>query len=119
MSHLVTIETEVRDKAAMEAACRRLGLESPLHGTYDLFEGKATGYAVKLPGWSYPVVCDIDAGKIKYDNFGGRWGEQKHLNAFLCNYAAEKVKAEARRKGHRVTETVKADGSIRLTLTTN
>ena len=33
MSHIVTIKTEVRDAAAVRAACRRLGLAEPTHGT--------------------------------------------------------------------------------------
>ena len=33
MSHIVTIRTEVRDPAAVAAACRRLGLPEPVHGT--------------------------------------------------------------------------------------
>ena len=56
MSHIVSIKTEVRDPAAVAAACRRLGLPEPVHGTARLFEGEATGLLVKLPGWLYPVV---------------------------------------------------------------
>jgi len=62
MSHIVSIQTEVRDPAAVAAACRRLGLPEPAHGTATLFEGKATGLLVKLPGWLYPLVVDVAAG---------------------------------------------------------
>ena len=58
MSHIVTIETEVRDPAAVAAACRRLGLPEPAHGTARLFAGEATGLLVRLPGWLYPAVVD-------------------------------------------------------------
>ncbi len=43
MSHIVTIKTEVRDPAAVAAACRRLGLPEPVHGTAKPFGGGATG----------------------------------------------------------------------------
>ena len=43
MSHIVTIKTEVRDPAAVAAACLRLGLPEPVHGTAKLFDGEATG----------------------------------------------------------------------------
>ena len=58
MSHLVQIQTEVRDPEAAAAACRRLGLPEPVLGTATLFEGEATGLIVKLRDWLYPVVVD-------------------------------------------------------------
>jgi hypothetical protein len=59
MSHIVEIQAEVRDPAAVAAACRRLALPEPAHGTARLFEGEAAGLLVKLPGWLYPLVCEI------------------------------------------------------------
>jgi hypothetical protein len=47
------------------------------------------------------------------------WGEQKHLDAFLQAYAVEKARAEARRRGHQVTEAKLSDGSIKLTIQVN
>lgn len=116
MSHVVTIKTEVRDAAAIRAACQRLKLEQPEEGTVKLFSGAATGLAVKLPDWQYPVVCDVSTGQLKYDNFNGRWGEQKELDRFLQRYAVEKAKLESRRRGHTVAEQPLADGSIKLTI---
>ncbi len=55
MSHLVTIKTEVRDAAAVRAACLRLSLPEPVQGTTKLFSGQVTGLAVQLPNWVYPV----------------------------------------------------------------
>jgi hypothetical protein len=37
MSHIVQIQTEVRDAAAIVAACRRIGLAEPTAGTARLF----------------------------------------------------------------------------------
>ncbi len=116
MSHIVQIRTEVRDAAALRAACQRLGLVEPVAGTTQLFSGEAKGLAVRLPDWMYPVVCDTASGQIRYDNFGGRWGEQKQLDRLLQAYACEKAKIEARRQGHSVTEQSLADGSIKLTI---
>ena len=69
-----------------------------------------------MPEWRYPVVCDVVTAKVAFDNFGGRWGEQKCLDAFLQGYAVEKARIEARLKGHTVTEQSLADGSIKLTI---
>ncbi len=116
MSHIVQIQTEVRDVVAIRQACGRLGLVEPVYGEVKLFSSSAEGWAVSLPGWRYPVVCDVVTAKVAYDNFEGRWGEQKQLDAFLQNYAVEKARIEARRAGHTVTEQLLSDGSIKLTI---
>ena len=116
MSHLVEIKTEVRDEAAVKAACVRLQIPTPESKTVRLFNATATGLCVQLPGWNYPVVCDLQSGAVQFDNFGGNWGEQARLNAFLQAYAVEKAKIEARKKGHSVSETRLQDGSIRVTV---
>ena len=116
MSHIVTIKTEVRDAAAVRDACRRLNLAEPTHGTVKLFSSEATGLAVQLPNWTYPVVCDTESGQIQFDNFNGRWGDQKELDRFMQAYAIERAKQEARRKGHSTTEQTLPDGSIKLTI---
>jgi hypothetical protein len=116
LSHIVTIKTEVRDAAAVRAACQRLGLPAPVQGATRLFSGEVTGLAVQFPDWEYAVVADLASGQLKYDNFSGRWGDQRHLDHFLQMYACEKAKIEARRRGHQVAEQQLADGSIKLTI---
>lgn len=116
MSHIVTIQTEVRDPAAIHSACDRLQLPLPVHGTARLFTTEATGLLVQLPRWRYPVVCQIETGTLAYDNYRGAWGEQSHLDRFLQGYAVEKTRLEARKAGHDVVEQALADGSIKLTL---
>jgi hypothetical protein len=66
--HIVTIEAEARDPAAVAAACRRVGLPEPEPGTVKLFEGEASGLLVRLPGWLYPAVVETATGKVRYDN---------------------------------------------------
>lgn len=116
MSHIVQIETQVRDPAGIAAACRRLALPEPVHGEVQLYSGVQTGWQVRLPNWRYPVVVDVGTGRLHYNNFGGRWGEPAQLDRFLQAYAVEKARLEARRQGHSVTEKPLADGSIRLTV---
>ncbi len=116
MSHIVQIQTQVRDPAAIQAACRRLGLAEPVERTVQLYSGQAIGLTVQLPGWKYPLVCHTASGQVQFDNFGGHWGEQARLDQFLQAYAAEKAKLEARKQGHSVTEQALADGSIKLTI---
>jgi len=116
VSHIVEIKTEIRDEQAVRAACTRLQLAAPETKTVKLFTATDTGLCVKLPGWNYPVVCNLETGALQYDNYNGHWGEQKELHRFLQAYAVEKAKIEARKKGHRVTETRLEDGSIKVTV---
>jgi len=112
----VTIATQVRDPAAVRAACQRLGLPQPVQGTHRLFTSSATGLGVQLPKWRYPLVIHTGTGHLEFDNFKGHWGDQRQLDAFLQAYAVERAKAEARRKGHQFTEAKLSDGSVKLTI---
>jgi hypothetical protein len=114
MSHIVAIQTRVHDPAAVQAACKRLGLPEAAEGTARLYSDEATGLIVRLSGWQYPVVINPLTGTLRYDNFEGRWGEQAQLDRFLQMYAVEKTKLEARKKGYQVSEQALQDGSVRL-----
>ncbi len=116
MSHTVTIKTEVRDATAVRAACQRLALPAPVQGKHKLFNGQVEGLSVKLPDWRFPAIADLATGQVQFDNYEGVWGDQKHLDRFLQAYAVEKVKIESRRKGHMVSESTLADGSVKLTV---
>ena len=116
MSHIVTIQTQVKDASAVRAACQRLGLPEPVRGKTKLFSGEVEGLAVQLPEWIYPSVCDTASGTLRYDNFNGRWGDSRQLDRFLQAYACERAKAEARKRGHQCTEAQLPDGSIKLTI---
>lgn len=112
MSHIVTVKTEVRDHAAVAAACRRLALSEPTVGTAQLYSGQVGGLLVRLPDWLYPIVIDTDSGTVRYDNYGGCWGDEQHLHRFLQAYAVERARSEARRKNYATSEQSLADGSI-------
>jgi len=114
MSHIVSIRTQVRDQAAVAAACQRLGLPSPIQGTAKLFSSEASGLLIELPNWRYPIVIDVIKGEIAFDNFNGHWGEQQQLDRFVQIYSVEKAKLEARKQGHSVSEHTLSDGSIKV-----
>jgi hypothetical protein len=116
VSHIVQIQTEVRDEEAVHAACKRLGFDEPLHGTVRLFDGEATGLLIRLPGWLYHAVIQTGTGQVQYDNYEGQWGDPRHLDDFLQAYALEKATIEARKQGYGVYEQPLADGSIKLVI---
>ena len=65
MSHIVTLNIQVKDAAAVRAACQRLNLPAPVQGKANLFSGEVGGLAIQLPDWVYPVVADLGAGQAQ------------------------------------------------------
>ncbi len=116
MSHVVSVQTQVRDPVAIRAACSRLKLTQPCKGEAKLFSGTKTGWIVQLPKWRYPVVFEVNTGNVEYDNYEGNWGDRAKLDHFLQAYAVEKAKLEARKNGHSVTEQQLTDGSVKLSI---
>ena len=116
MSHIVRIQTQVHDEAAVRAACHRRQLAEPVAGRHRIFSGEVEGLAVHLRDWTHPVVCQLQTGELHYDNFGGRWGEQRELDSFLQAYAVERARIEAHKRGHTFTEQSLSDGSIKVSI---
>lgn len=93
MSHIVSIQTQLRDPAGISAACQRLGLAAPVHAKAQLYAGQTVeGLLVQLPGWRYPIAIDTQTGDIHHDNYGGAWGSQSDLDALIQADACEKAK---------------------------
>jgi hypothetical protein len=116
MSHIVEIKTEVRDPVAVQAACNRLKLDAPRHGTTKLFSQEVTGLQVRLRDWLYPLVIQTQTGQLQYDNYNGNWGDPQRLDEFLQAYAVEKTRLEALLRGHSCLEQQLADGRVKLTI---
>jgi hypothetical protein len=116
MSHTVTIKTEVRDPAALAAACRRLGLAAPSKGWRTLYRTDVEGWIVALPGWTYPAVFNVETGEARTDTYGGEWGNEAELHKLLQAYAVEKITADAVSRGMSVTEAALPDGTVELLL---
>jgi hypothetical protein len=122
MSHFTTIQTQIKDIAALRAACTELGL--PL-----LQEAEARGYGgtrqpgefvIQLKGpydiavhrqtdGSYGLTTDWWDGHVERE-VGSRYGRLLQL------YAVHKATREARKRGLTVQRTRRTDGSIKLTL---
>ena len=116
MSHVVSIQSRITDSSAVNAACQRLGLTSPVQGTAKLYSGEATGLLLHLPDWKFPVAINTTTGEIQFDDYEGQWGDRQSLDRFLQMYAVEKAKLEARKRGFTVTEQALEDGSIKIQL---
>ena len=116
MSHIVTIRTEVRDREAVRRACRRLELSDPVEGEAKVFTTRKKGLLVQLKDWEFPLIVDLETGKVEYDNYEGHWGGIDRLMTFLQIYCVERATIEARKRGYSVVEQPLDDGSIKLSI---
>ena len=122
MSHFTTIETQIRDIPALQAACRELGLtllESTMARGYSSNNIKGD-YVIRLKGpydvaltrqqdGSYGLTTDWWAGHVERE-LGAGYGKLLQL------YGVHKAQAEARRKGYTTRRQSLSDGSIKLTI---
>ena len=123
MSHFTTIQTQIRDVDALEAACAELGVELlrdtaargfanstrhgelvvRLKGPYDIAVNRAT------PEAPYELSTDWWNGHVEHE-VGPNYGRLLQL------YGVHKTMREAAKKHLRVTRRQESDGSIKLTL---
>ncbi|MDP1711989.1 MAG: hypothetical protein Q8K86_05980 [Candidatus Nanopelagicaceae bacterium] len=116
MSHVATVQIELKDMEVLKAVCakHKIPLRIGPH-TVELYSGHvACDASFKLPGWRYPVA--VVGKELKMDNFLGRWGQQKELDAVVQGYAVEKTTKQARSMGYSVSQQQKTDGTVQLTL---
>ncbi len=122
MSHFTDIKTQIKDLAALKAACAELGLTVEenaeargfadnriraehvirLHGPYDVALNRQ-------PDGTYAVTADLWNGYVEQE-LGKDFGKLKQL------YGVHKTVLEARRKGLTVRRTTAPNGSICLAL---
>ena len=122
MSHFATIETQIRDIAALGAACAEMGVtltenaEARGYGA-----NKVRGdYVVRLrgpydiavnrqPSGAYGLTADWWDGHVEREA-GANFGRLLQL------YGVCKAQAEARRKGYTTRRQTLGDGSIKLVI---
>jgi hypothetical protein len=118
LSHIVKCKVEMKNTGALTKAIDHLKLNNLGRGSHKLFGGQvADGIAVKLEGWSYPVVINTETGEAKYDNYGGSWGKQVELDKLVQRYAVEVTREQALLSGFSVEEQLQANGNINLVMT--
>jgi hypothetical protein len=99
----MNIRTEIRDRIALEAACKELGIKILEGNSHHLYGGTEYGIGLKIPGWNYPVVVK-DNGTLAFDDYKGSWGNKQDLTKLMAYYGLEKSKAEAEDQGYTVEE---------------
>ena len=126
MSHFTTIQTQIRDVEALEAACTELGVELlrnteargfanstrhgqlvvRLKGPYDIAANQVDAALENAP---YELATDWWNGHVEAE-VGPNYGRLLQL------YGVHKTMREASNKRLRVTRHQETDGSIRITL---
>lgn len=140
MSHITTVELEVRDLQAVRALCEEKGWifregqktykwfgqfvgDSPMPaGMKEEDLGKCT-HAIKVPGCSYEIgLCANDKGgfKLAFDH----WYEGglhkvigKTGGLFMQGYGVVKAEREAKKRGMHVKRVPGKNGAMKLVLT--
>jgi hypothetical protein len=122
MSHFTTIQTQVRDLAALRSALGELGLTlhektkargyagNQLKGDYVIrLKGPYDIALNKTPDGSYGLTTDWWEGHVEKE-VGGKFGRLLQL------YGIHKTTIEARKRGHPIQRKAQRDGSIKLTI---
>ena len=122
MSHFATIQTQIKDIAALKAACGELGFTVQENA-------QARGYSTNRQHGDFVIRLkgpyDVAVNRQADGTFGltTDWYEDhvekevgKDFGRLLQLYAVHKVLIEARRKGHTVQRQAYKDGSIKLTV---
>lgn len=122
MSHFTTIETQIRDIAALREACRELGVEL-------LENAEARGYGNNKQHGDYVIKLkgpyDIAVNRQADSTYGlsTDWWERHverevgtNYGRLLQLYGVHKARIEAQRKGYSVRRQKLGDGAIKLTI---
>lgn len=130
MSHITTVDIEIRDLSMLEAACRRCGLEFRRGQVKFKWWGrdKRCEHAIGVPGDERAYEIGIvrkedgrDGYQFLYDDHAGGHGLMalcgKGCSRLKQAYAVEVAMAEAMRQGMNVNEQAMADGTVRLVCT--
>lgn len=120
MSHFTTIQTQIKDIAALKAACKELGLSV-------IDNGEARGYGRRWSHGDHVIQLkgpyDIAVNKQQDGTYGlttDWWNGhvEKEVGAnygkLLQLYGVYKATAEARKKGFTVNRQILKDGAIKL-----
>lgn len=98
MSHTVTVDVKFKNQEVAVKVAESMGALVLGNGSHRLYSSSHTGTGIHLRNWQYPIVIDAD-GKMFYDNFNGRWGDSKDVEAFQEAYARGVIEAECAQLG--------------------
>ena len=115
MSHIVTVETMLKNPASISKACKRLKWKCVEKGVGVFYNGSSeSGCVVNPTDWKYPIVIKKD-GVVDVDTYNGSLGDINDLSRLKQYYALEETKTTLSTQGLYGYEEEHEDGSITLT----
>ena len=124
MSHFTTIQTQIRDLAALSDACVEMDLELLPNAACRGYGGikRQASHVIRLRG-PYDIAVEPSEDKDGTHGLTTDWWDghvAKEVGSgygrLLQSYGVHKTQREARARGLRTTRKVESDGSILLTL---
>ena len=122
MSHFTEIKTQIKDIAALKAACQELGLpllqnttargyaQDTLHGDYVIkLQGPYDIAVLKQPDNTFTFTADFWQGHVEQE-------VGQNYSRLLQLYGVHKAMCEAKKKGQTVHRQILKNGSIKLTI---
>ena len=122
MSHFTSVQTQIKDIAALRSACKELGIEvlentqargystNTTKGDYVIrLKGPYDVALNKQPDGTYGLTTDWWDGHVEKE-MGANFGRLLQL------YGVHKTMIESRKRGRLVRRQAQADGSIKLTI---
>lgn len=123
MSHISTIELEIRDLDTLERACGFMGLQLVRNRKrFRWYQGEGfCDHVIEVPGAEYDigVVSSGSGYGLQWDDWRSGGLEQrlgKGAGKLKQAYALERVRSEARRRNMRIKQQV-TDDRVQLVLT--
>lgn len=110
MSHITKRATALKDADAIKKACKRIP------DTEIIQTANRHTLQVKFKDWLNPITIDTRTGECEFDNWDGRWGDEKLLDKLRQGYAVEAAAAQAAREGRHLEEFELEDGSIKCVI---
>lgn len=121
MSHFTTIQTEIRDIAALREACTELGLQLEADAEARGYGSKSVkaDWVIRLKGpYDIAVTRSGTNCSLTTDWWNGHVEREvgRNFSKLTQLYAVHKVMREARKRGHRIRRKQENDGAIRLVI---
>jgi hypothetical protein len=120
MSHVSTIQVEIKSLSALKEACRRLGFEFREQKTFTKWGISGDcDHAIHIPkaGFEVGIVKNGEQYNLLYDDYqtgGLDVALGPNAEKLIQAYAVEAAREEAQRQGYSVYEEARQDGSIEL-----
>lgn len=124
MSHIVTVKTQFKDGEILLNTLKKFNVcisSGERHSVTMFGSTVEADISFKLPGWRYPVAVDLKTGEVKFDNYGGSWGQIEEFDKVHQQYTLDVAEAtqdvqQLIAQGWQTTQETQPNGDVHLVL---